>query len=123
MKLLISGSRKIKEYDLSPHIPENVDLIITGGAYGIDSIAEKYADNHKISKLILYPRYEKYGKSAPLKRNEIMVDLADKVLVIWDGVSKGSKYTINYAKKKNKNITIIIVKSKTGVFPLLFLIL
>ena len=33
---------------------------------------------------------------------ETMVELADAVLVIWDGKSKGTKYTIEYAEKKNR---------------------
>ena len=107
MNLLIIGSRAIKSFDLSAHIPPDVSLIISGGANGVDSIAEKYADEHKISKLIIRPQYNLYGKSAPLKRNEKMIDIADKILVIWDGVSKGTDYSIKYAKKKNKDIKII----------------
>ena len=66
MKLLIVGSRNIKSFDLSEYIPMNTDIIISGGAKGIDLIAEKYADDHKISKLILRPRYDLYKKRAPL---------------------------------------------------------
>ena len=73
----------------------------------MDSLAEKYADEHRISKMIIRPRYDLYGKAAPLKRNEIMVDEADYILVIWDGKSKGSEYTIKYALKKRKTIRII----------------
>lgn len=51
-----------------------------------------------------------YGKGAPLKRNEILVEMADKILVIWDGKSKGTNYTINYAKKLNKDIYVIIIQ-------------
>ena len=72
-------------------------------------IAEKYADQHHISKLILRPQYNLYGRAAPLKRNEIMVDLADAVLVVWDTHSKGTQYTIDYAKKKEKILTVILV--------------
>ena len=107
MKLLIIGSRCIESFDLSDYVPESTELIISGGARGVDSVAEKYADDHNISKLILRPKYQKYGKAAPLKRNEQMVDLADEILVIWDGVSKGTKYTIHYAIKHNKTINII----------------
>lgn len=82
-------------------------MIISGGASGVDTLAERYADEHKISKLILRPDYGSYGRAAPLKRNEKMVELADSVLVIWDGVSKGSSYTIRYAKKHNKKLTVI----------------
>ena len=84
--------------------------LISGGASGIDSIAEEYADKHRISKLILYPKYEVYGKAAPLKRNEIMVDIADEVLIIWDGKSRGTKYTADYAAKKNKKVRLIIAE-------------
>lgn len=107
MKIVIAGSRNIDNFDLSQHIPSNVDLIITGGASGIDNLAEKYADKHKISKLIILPDYKRYGRAAPLRRNEIMVDLSDLVIVVWDGVSRGTKYTIDYATKKGKNLKIV----------------
>lgn len=113
MKLLIAGSRSIDTFDLSPYITEKPELIITGGAMGIDRLAEEYADQHRLSKLILRPQYNRYGKAAPIKRNEQMVDLADRVLVIWDGMSKGSQRTIQYAKQKEKIIEIITVSKIT----------
>jgi len=108
MRLLIVGSRKIEKFDLNGFISPNVDIIISGGAVGVDSIAEKYADDHKLSKLIIRPRYDIYGRCAPIKRNEEMVELADEVLVIWDGHSRGTKSTIDFAKKKNKKLRVII---------------
>ncbi len=107
MKLLIVGSRSILDFDLSPYIPADVDTVISGGAGGIDSLAEEYADSHRISKYILRPRYGLYGRAAPLKRNEQMVDIADAVLVIWDGYSTGTQYTLKYAKKMNKPTTLV----------------
>ena len=109
MKILIAGSRNIDEFDLSPYIPKETTLIISGGAKGIDAIAEKYADEHKISKLILLPQYNLYGKSAPIKRNETMVNIADTVIIVWDGNSRGTKSTLQYSKKKNKNVILITV--------------
>ena len=108
MKLLVVGSRSIETFDLSPYIPRDVELIITGGASGIDTLAEKFADRNKISKLVLRPQYHIYKKAAPLKRNEKMVDLADEILIIWDGISRGTKYTETYAKKQNKKTTVIL---------------
>ncbi len=107
MKLLIVGSRSITDFDLSPYIKAEVDTVISGGACGIDCLAEQYADLHRLSKYILRPRYDLYGRAAPLKRNEQMVEMADAVLVIWDGRSKGAQYTIQYTKKRNKPITIV----------------
>lgn len=107
MKLLIVGSRSIKDFDLSPHIPTDVDTIISGGADGVDSLAEKYADEHRLSKYIIRPRYDLYGRAAPLKRNEQMVDMSDSVLIVWDGRSKGAQYTLKYSQKVNKPLTLV----------------
>ena len=110
MKLLVVGSRSIKDFDLSPYISEKVDTIISGGAGGVDSLAERYADKHRISKYIIRPHYNLYGRAAPLKRNEQMVDMADEVLIIWDGQSKGTEYTIKYAKKMNKKTNLVQIR-------------
>lgn len=107
MKLLIVGSRSITDFDLSPYISSDVDTVISGGAAGIDRLAEQYADLHRLSKYILRPCYNLYGRAAPLKRNEQMVDMADAVLIIWDGRSKGTQYTLKYTKKMNKPITLV----------------
>ncbi len=107
MKLLIAGSRSIKDFDLSPYIHDGVDEIISGGACGVDTLAEKYADSHKLSKHIVRPQYNLYGNAAPIVRNKKMVEIADEVLVIWDGSSKGSLATIKYAKEMNKNVNVI----------------
>ena len=108
MKLLIVGSRSIQKFDISPYVPADVDTIISGGADGIDQLAEQYADLHRFTKYIIRPRYDLFGRAAPLKRNQQMVDMADAVLVIWDGHSKGTQYTLNYAKKQNKAVTLVL---------------
>ena len=107
MKLMIAGSRSITDFDLSEYIPDGVELIISGGAGGVDTLAERYADEKRISKLIMRPRYDLYGRAAPIRRNEIMVDIADEILVIWDGKSKGSASTVKYAEKNNKPLTVV----------------
>ena len=107
MKLLIIGSRSITDFDLSPYITPEVDTIMSGGARGVDSLAEKYADDHRLSKYIMRPRYDLFGRAAPIRRNEQMVDMADAVLIIWDGCSKGTQHTLKYAKKMGKSFTLI----------------
>ena len=112
MKLLVVGSRSITSFDLKAYIPEHVDCIISGGARGVDSLAEEYADRRGLSKIILRPQYARYGKGAPLRRNEEAVRLCDHALVIWDGVSRGTQNTISLAKKANKPITLITLPTK-----------
>lgn len=108
MKLLICGSRSIKDFDLSPYVPEDTTMIISGGAKGIDTVAEEYAVSRNIPTTIIRPDYARYGKfAAPIKRNIRMVDMADSVLAIWDGKSSGTKRTIEYAEKTGKSVTVI----------------
>jgi len=107
MKTLIIGSRSITEFDLSPYVPNNTSVIISGGASGVDTLAERYADEQKLSKYIIRPRYELYRRNAPLVRNREMIEMADFVLVIWDGASRGTKSSIDYAKKTGKQVLVI----------------
>lgn len=109
MKVAVVGSRSITKADISRYIPPDTDLIISGGAIGVDKLAEEYADKKGIKKLILYPEYELYGKSAPLIRDKLIVDHADLVIAVWDGVSRGTEFTISYAKRRGVPCEIYIV--------------
>ena len=85
MKIAVIGSRNLR-VDISKYIPAGTTEIISGGARGIDTLAEKYADENNIPKLIFKPEYEKYGKSAPLRRNKTIVEKSDIVVAICECV-------------------------------------
>ena len=92
-------------------MPEGVTAIVSGGAKGVDTLAEKYAKKHDLGIIVFRPRYDLYPpKLAPLKRNYTIVDNADAVIAIWDGVSRGTKFTMDYARKQGKLIHVEIVK-------------
>ena len=93
MKIAIVGSRNLTVTDLQRYLPKGVTEIVSGSARGIDTCARKYA-------------YEKYGRSAPLKRNLQIIDYADAVIAFWDGKSRGTKYVIDACKNKRIKITI-----------------
>ena len=44
---------------------------------------------------------DKWGKRAGLVRNDMIVSLAHQVVAFWDGMSRGTKYTIDKARKEN----------------------
>lgn len=109
MKVAVIGSRSITNIDIEPFIPRGITLLITGGAIGVDTIAEHYADRKRIKKQIIFPDYERYGKSAPLYRNKLIVENADIVIAIWDGVSGGTSFTVKYAERIGKPFEVHIV--------------
>ena len=80
MKVAVIGSRNLNVSNLEEYLPENTTEIISGGAKGIDSCAREYAFSHGIKLTEFLPEYEKYGRSAPLKRNLTIIRHADLVL-------------------------------------------
>ena len=108
MKVAVIGSRGLMLNDFSKFLPPETMEIVTGGARGIDTCAEKYAKQNGIYVKVFLPQYEKYGKCAPLKRNIEIIDYSDIVLAFWDGNSRGTKYVIDKCKEKNKPIKIFI---------------
>ena len=108
MKIALIGSRNLIVKDLGRYLPENVTEIVSGGARGIDTCAREYAKSHGIKLTEFLPEYEKYGRSAPLKRNLKIIDYADLIIAFWDGQSRGTKFVIDNCKKRNKKVTVII---------------
>lgn len=109
MKVAIIGSRGLT-VNLNKYIPPEITEIVSGGAKGIDSCAEKYAKENSLPIKIFLPEYDKYGRTAPLKRNIQIIDYADLVMAFWDGTSHGTKFVIDKCREKGKQIKIFYLK-------------
>lgn len=110
MRIAVVGSRGFTNKELldSTLSEYNPTEIVSGGARGADRMAADWANEHRITLTEFYPDYDKYGRAAPIKRNDLIVDAADMVIAFWDGKSTGTKYTMNYAKKKGKEVRVIM---------------
>jgi len=107
MKIAVVGSRGITDIDLSPYLAD-CDEIISGGARGVDACAAAYAREHGIKITEILPEYARYGRAAPIVRNQQIVDYADHILIFWDGKSRGTASVIQYAQKIKKPYQIIL---------------
>ncbi len=112
MKLAVIGSRDFTNY---PELKEaldkvskyiDIELIISGGARGADSLAERYAKEHDIQTLIFRPDWEKYGRKAGIVRNYDIIRNCDMVIAFWDGKSKGTAHSISIAREQKKKVLI-----------------
>ena len=76
----------------------------------MDSVADSWAKANNLETIIYKPNYKVYGKRAPLVRDEEMVEFADIVIAFWDGKSKGTLYTVNYAKKIGRKVIVHLIQ-------------
>ena len=116
IKLAIVGSRSFNDYDdFRRNVDEiifegrvvEIDEIISGGAIGADSLAERYAKEYKFKFTKILPDWESWGRQAGFRRNSEIVDQCDGLIAFWDGKSRGTKWSIDRAKRKNKLIRIV----------------
>jgi hypothetical protein len=93
-------------------LPWNITEVVSGGARGIDTMGERWADANTIPikrfNSHWYPDGPKGGLDlgAGFKRNEEMALYADALLAIWDGNSKGTKNMIDTAKLHGLQIAV-----------------
>ncbi len=92
-------------YDL----PNNA-TVVSGGAIGVDTIAEEAARRRGLSVDIYKPDYKAFAdnpKLAPLARNETIADNADRCVAFWDGKSTGTQNAMNCFYKRNKPVRVV----------------
>ncbi len=123
MKIAVVGSREFKDIKFARRVimkeflfaipctddkNQEEPIIVSGGARGIDSLAEIEAKNLKIKTIIFKPDWDRYGKKAGFLRNILIINEADKVIAFWDGASKGTKHSIDLAIKQDKPLDIYV---------------
>ena len=128
MKLGITGSRTITQFDFMPYFMmkdkdfrafcrkyglgrRRITKVITGGAKGIDMLAFRTAESIGIRNRQFLPDRKKFPGKMVLKafqeRNRQIVDSCDVLLAVWDGKSHGTKNTLAYAQRVNKPAFLI----------------
>jgi hypothetical protein len=107
VKIIIAGGRDFTNregllesfHEFMKDVMNSDITVISGTARGADLIGEWIA--HQYSLIVeRYPAdWNKYGRSAGYKRNELMATKATHLLAAWDGQSKGTKHMIDLAKR------------------------
>lgn len=126
--IAITGSRRFPDPALAERYLRSwmkklpIDTVIrTGGATGIDQLATRLAGDAGLKTEVIPPDYQAYPSGlrwqAPLDRNTIIVQggelhgrvwpPADKVLALWDGVSNGTRDTIDKARTAGIRVAVI----------------
>jgi hypothetical protein len=127
LKLAVIGSRSITERETftavlerAPWIPSNIrtltpvdiDLeVVTGGADGVDTMAEEWADEQGFSQTVFAPDWRDWSDGHPAKvRNTQIIEYADVVVAIWNGESPGTRDSIDKTLDRGKPIYVEVVE-------------
>lgn len=137
MRLAVVGSRDLARLDLvERYLNEHegaLDVVVSGGARGVDRTAETWAADHGVPVMSFRPvnlgegdrswaverwmggqrsvlpgRYRGFAPAA-FVRNGYIVEAADRVVAFWDGASNGTHHTINRARADGKLLEVVWV--------------
>lgn len=113
-KIAIVGNREgWKKTEVFEVLDKNnikkTDLIISGGARGVDSYAQEYAKKIGAPIRIIYPDPNKPSPEKYFERNEKIALLCDKMVAFdrEDYEGGGTKNIIMHAKKLDKELIIV----------------
>jgi hypothetical protein len=113
VKLAIVGSRNYTNYlQFSELIQSALSLwsisekditnIVSGGAQGVDLMAEKWALEHNIPIKIFKPDWNLSGKSAGPLRNQQIIENATHVVAFPSKNGRGTQDSISRAKRMHR---------------------
>ena len=114
MRIIVAGGRDFTDYDLmcekldfflKNHAPDIE--IVCGEALGADSLGKFYAQRNGYNVLSYPADWNKFGKSAGIRRNKQMADIADALVAFWDGKSRGTANMIKQMQTLKKPVRIV----------------
>jgi hypothetical protein len=124
MKVIIAGTRykdkankiSFDDYKLVAHGVERsgyeITEVVCGMAIGVDKLGEQYARMKNIPVKEMPANWGMHGKAAGPIRNRQMAKYADAAVVVWDGVSPGSRNMINEMIRLNKPYYVVMTESE-----------
>lgn len=114
MKLGIVGSRNpgvsYQDWEkllLEKIDPSKVEMVISGGAQGVDTFAKFFAARHHIPYMEYAPQYSLYGKYATLKRNTQIVKESTVVIAFPTTDSRGTLHSMKEAKRLGRRLIVV----------------
>ncbi len=110
MIIAVIGSRTFNDYEKVKEKLgkiDNISMIVSGGARGADRLGVRFAKENGIPYKEYLPDWDKHGKSAGFIRNYDIIKNCNYVVAFWDGQSKGTKHSIDLARKLNIEVKIV----------------
>ena len=74
-------------------------VLVHGGGPGVDRIAARWAERNGVHQVVCRPDWNRHGRAAPFRRNEAMLDLLPKGLLVFSGASGITENLVDRARR------------------------
>jgi hypothetical protein len=95
--------RLFKILDKAKH---KISFILCPNTQGAGELADEWATENKIDKVVFYANKERDGSGCAIKRANKLVRSCDFLFVFWDKESSGAKLYLSAAEKYKKKYKI-----------------
>jgi hypothetical protein len=117
--IIVGGTRTFGDYEFLKRKMDRLTrtftrkiVVASGTAAGADTLGERWFWSLPPERRLLlkrfHPDWDKHGKAAGPRRNQEMVDYADRAVFFWDGESPGTRDCIERAKKGGLKVKVYI---------------
>ena len=111
MKVIIAGSRTFTDYQclcqvLAPD-RHRITQVLTGGARGAEQLGYRWAWKHAVKHQRFRADWERFGKSAGVRRNFQMAQAGDILITFWDERSAGTAHLMQCMRQVGKPVVVI----------------
>ena len=115
MRLIIAGSRTFSDYQrlcqvLAPD-RQHITQVITGGARDADQLGYRWAWKHAIRHQLFRADWERFGRSAGIRRNHQMAQAGDMLVAFHVNNSPGTAHMIACMRALGKPVVVIRVEA------------
>jgi len=90
----------------------NIIEVVSGGAKGADKFGEEWAKEREIPVSYFLANWHEFGKRAGPIRNQQMADYADRLMIFWNGYSKGTKNMMSLMREAEKTTFIALYQEE-----------
>jgi hypothetical protein len=106
----IVGSRNWPDHEMVRDYINSLDdddIVVSGGARGVDQWAQIYAEKRGLATLIFPADWKTHGRKAGLLRNRDIVNACDRLVAFWFEESRGTRHSIELARGAGKPTLVL----------------
>ena len=115
MKLIIAGSPTFTDYQRLCQVlaldRHRITQVLTGGARGAERLGYRWAWKHTIRHQLFRAEWERFGKSAGVRRNHEMAQAGDMLVAFHVNNSPGTAHMVQCMRQRGKPVVVIRVEA------------